>query len=208
MAKKSYLIFLLSIFFLFAGYLAMAPLDRHDWLLENLLTVIFIIALLFSYRSFPLSLTAYTLIFLFLILHEIGAHFTYAKVPYNDFFIHLFQFDVNAFFGFERNHFDRLVHFLYGFFLVYPLYEIFQRGIGLKGFWGYFCAVNVIMSSSMLFELFEWAAAEIFGGDLGVAYLGTQGDVWDAHKDMALASLGALLVMLVLAWFKGKSKSL
>jgi len=55
------------------------------------------------------------------------------------------------------------------------------------------------MSTSMLFELFEWGAAEWFGGDLGIAYLGTQGDVWDAHKDMALASLGALVTMIIVA---------
>ena len=207
MTKKGYPLLLLLVFFLFTGWLAIEPLDRHDWLLENVITVIFIATLLFTYRSFPLSLTSYTLIFLFLLLHEVGAHFTYAKVPYNDFFISFLSFDLNNFFGFERNHFDRLVHFLYGFFLVYPIYEIFQRGIGLKGFWCYFFAVDVVMSSSTLFELFEWAAAEIFGGDLGIAYLGTQGDVWDAHKDMALASLGALLIMLTLAWLKRNAKN-
>src|SRR5690606_31625068 len=66
-----------------------------------------------------------------------------------------------------------------------------------KGFWGYFFPLDLVMATSMLFELFEWGAAELFGGDLGIAYLGTQGDVWDAHKDMALASLGALIAMLL-----------
>ena len=66
-----------------------------------------------------------------------------------------------------------------------------------EGFWGYFLPLDLTMSTSMLFELFEWGAAELFGGDLGMAYLGTQGDVWDAHKDMALASLGALTAMLI-----------
>jgi len=67
----------------------------------------------------------------------------------------------------------------------------------VRGFWGYFLPLDLTMSTSMIFELFEWAAAEIFGGELGQAYLGTQGDIWDAHKDMALASLGAAIAMTI-----------
>jgi len=66
--------------------------------------------------------------------------------------------------------------------------------------WAYFVAVLIVMSTSMLYEMIEWGAAEFFGGDLGVAYLGTQGDVWDAHKDMLLASIGAVLAALYLYW--------
>ena len=73
------------------------------------------------------------------------------------------------------------------------------RVASVKGFWGYFLPLDLTMSTSMLYELIEWGAAELFGGDLGAAFLGTQGDIWDAHKDMALASLGALLAMLVTA---------
>lgn len=97
--------------------------------------------------------------------------------------------------GWERNHFDRLVHFSYGLLLAYPIREIFLRVANVRGFWGYFLPLDVAMSTSMIFELFEWGAAVLFGGDLGMAYLGTQGDIWDAHKDMALASLGALIAM-------------
>jgi len=75
--------------------------------------------------------------------------------------------------------------------------EIFLRVADVRGFWGYFLPLDLTMSSSMLFELLEWLVAEVFGGGLGQAYLGTQGDVWDAHRDMALASLGALIAMLV-----------
>jgi putative membrane protein len=76
----------------------------------------------------------------------------------------------------------------------------------VRGFWGYFLPLDLTMSTSTLFELIEWLVAEVFGGDLGVAYLGTQGDVWDAHKDMALASLGALLAMSVTAFVNSRSK--
>jgi putative membrane protein len=90
-----------------------------------------------------------------------------------------------------------VVHFCYGLLLAYPVRELFLRVAAVRGFWGYFLPLDFTMSTSMMFELFEWLAAEVFGGDLGQAYLGTQGDVWDAHKDMALASLGALIAMLV-----------
>jgi putative membrane protein len=101
--------------------------------------------------------------------------------------------------GWERNHFDRSVHFLYGLLLAYPVREVFLRVADVRGFWGYFLPLDLTMSTSMMFELFEWGAAELVGGDLGMAYLGTQGDVWDAHKDMALASLGALIAMSLTA---------
>ena len=106
---------------------------------------------------------------------------------------------LNELCGFERNHFDRLVHFSYGLLLAYPIREVFLRIADAKGFWGYFLPLDVVMSTSMLYELIEWAAAVGFGGELGQAYLGTQGDVWDAHKDMALASCGALLAMTATA---------
>jgi putative membrane protein len=74
---------------------------------------------------------------------------------------------------------------------------VFLRVADVRGFWGYFLPLDLTMSTSMIFELVEWQAAEFFGGDLGMAYLGTQGDIWDAHKDMALASIGALIAMAV-----------
>jgi putative membrane protein len=91
------------------------------------------------------------------------------------------------------------VHFLYGLLMAYPLREFFLRVADVRGFWGYFLPLDFAISTSAMFEMVEWAAAEVFGGELGAAYLGTQGDVWDAHKDMGLASLGALIAMLATA---------
>jgi putative membrane protein len=122
---------------------------------------------------------------------------TYAKVPYDQFFITNLGFSLNDFMGWERNHFDRLVHFLFGLLLAYPIREFYCRVADSKGFWAYFFSLELTMAASMMFELFEWGAAELFGGELGIAYLGTQGDIWDAHKDMALASLGAFLAMSI-----------
>lgn len=171
----------------------------HDWMLENVLTVFFLAGMAWSARTFPMSRVSYSLIFLFMCLHETGAHWTYAEVPYNEWTRALFGTSLNDMLGLERNHFDRLVHFSYGLLLAYPIREVFLRIADVRGLWGYALPLDVAMSTSMIFELFEWGAAEYFGGDLGVAYLGTQGDVWDAHKDMALASIGALIAMSITA---------
>ena len=179
--------------------LAINPYDRKDWALENALVVVIMIFLVGTANRFPLSRISYTLLFVFLCLHEVGSHYTYAEVPYDDLWQALFGRSFNSLMGWERNHFDRLVHFSYGLLLAYPIREVFHRVAQVRGFWGYFLPLDVTMSTSMLFELFEWAAAEIFGGDLGVAYLGTQGDIWDAHKDMGLATLGAIIAMAVTA---------
>ena len=197
MPHKKYFLILSLLFFIEFLLLAISPYDRSGWALENALVLVFIVLMALSYRYFLLSRVSYSLIFLFICLHEVGSHFTYARVPYDEFLISTFNFSLNGFMGWERNHFDRLVHFLYGLLLAYPIREVFCRIANVKGFWGYFLPLDLTMSSSMMFELFEWAAAELFGGDLGIAYLGTQGDVWDAHKDMALASLGAFIAMTI-----------
>ena len=187
---------LLAILFLpYWIVLAIEPRDRADWLLENLLAIVFAAVLVASFKRLPLSGISYTTIFLFLCLHTLGAHYTYAEVPYDDWVRALTGGSLNEAMGWERNHFDRLVHFSYGLLLAYPIREVFLRVVDARGFWGYFLPLDVTMSTSMIFELFEWVVAERVGGDLGMAYLGTQGDVWDAHKDMALASLGAALAM-------------
>ncbi|MEJ2382170.1 MAG: DUF2238 domain-containing protein [Gammaproteobacteria bacterium] len=194
-SHRRYFLFLSLLFAVVWLLLAVAPLDRHDWALENLLLVVFVAVLAATYRRLPLSRISYTLIFLFLCLHSVGAHYTYAKVPYDDWWRALTGHSLNSVLGWQRNDFDRVVHFSYGLLLAYPIRELFLRVADVRGFWGYFLPLDITMSTSMLFELFEWGAAELFGGDLGVAYLGTQGDVWDAQKDMALASLGALIAM-------------
>ncbi len=194
-----YLAVLSILFAIVFAVLAIAPYDRHDWALENVLVVALVAVLIASYRHLPLSRVSYTLLFAFLCLHEVGAHYTYAQVPYDAWWQALTGETFNAMVGWERNHFDRVIHFCYGLLLAYPIRELFLRVVGVRGFWGYFLPLDLTMSTSMLFELFEWGAAEFFGGDLGVAYLGTQGDVWDAHKDMLLASVGAVVAMVVTA---------
>lgn len=204
MTRRRYLSVLAVAFALFWGLLAISPSDRADWALENALAIVGTILLVGTARALPLSRVSYTLIFVFMCLHTVGAHYTYAEVPYDEWARRLTGMTLNAVMGLQRNHFDRLVHFSYGLLLAYPIREMFVRVADARGFWSYFLPVDVTMSTSMIFELIEWAAAEIFGGDLGVAYLGTQGDVWDAHKDMALASIGAVIGMTITAAINGR----
>ncbi|MGB3120285.1 MAG: DUF2238 domain-containing protein [Verrucomicrobiales bacterium] len=169
----------------------------QDWLLENVLVLAAIPVLWAIYRKLPFTRLSWTLVFLFYYLHELGAHYTYSNVPYDAWWQSLFGRSLNEMMGWERNHFDRLVHFLYGLLLAYPVREIFLSLARARGFWGYFLPLDLVLSSSALYELFEWAAAEIFAGDIGVAYVGAQGDFWDAQKDMALAMAGALIALLI-----------
>jgi putative membrane protein len=194
----TYPIALLAIFMAFWLALAVAPLDRHDWLLENALTIIALLLLCFTYRDLRFSNFAYTALFIFMLLHTIGAHYTYAKVPYDAWCKTLTGTTLNAMLGLQRNQFDRLVHFLYGFLLFPVFWEMFAAKISARGFWRYLAPTAFIMSHAGIYEVIEWGAAEFFGGDLGVAYLGTQGDEWDAQKDMALAMLGTLLALILL----------
>jgi putative membrane protein len=206
MFRNWYILGLLAIFTVLWAILAIAPLHRDDWLLENVLLAAAVVALIVSYRPLPLSLISYSTLFVFFCLHTIGAHYTYAEVPYDAAFRTLTGVSFNELMGWERNHYDRLVHFCYGLLLAYPVRELCLRVTTVRGFLSYFLPLDLTMSTSMLYELIEWWAAVTFGGDLGVAFLGTQGDVWDAHKDMALASLGALITMMVTAGVSGVFK--
>jgi putative membrane protein len=179
--------------------LAINPRYRQDWALENALSVAFVAALVLFRHRLPLSRLSYTALVLFLTLHTIGAHYTYAEVPYDQWSRALTGRALSDLLGWERNHYDRVVHFSYGFLFAYPIRQILTEVAGVRGIWGYYLPFAVTSSSSADFELIEWGAATVFGGDLGIAYLGTQGDVWDAQKDMALAAVGALLSMTLVA---------
>jgi putative membrane protein len=201
MSHRKYFLILSALFFVEFLILAISPYNRADWALENVMTMVVALVLGSTYKKFPFSRISYSLIFVFMCLHEIGSHYTYARVPYDSFLINYFNFSLNDLMGWERNNYDRVVHFLYGLFLTYPFREVYCRFTNSKGFWGYFFPLLFSITASMSFELLEWAAVELFGGELGMLFLGTQGDIWDAHKDMALAALGALIAILIVAGF-------
>jgi putative membrane protein len=158
MSRKAYLWTLGIVYLAWWVLMAIKPKHFDDWLMENILVFLAAGVLVFTYKAFPLSRVSYTCIFVFLVLHALGAHYTYAEVPYQQWFPSLAG---------GRNHFDRLVHFSYGLLLAYPIREMFLRIGNVRGFWGYFLPLDLTMSTSMLYELIEWAAAETVGSDLG-----------------------------------------
>lgn len=187
---------LLAAFAIVLAVLAIDPASRSDWLLENVLVALALPLLVWAYRRIRLSNAAYTLLFVFSVLHEIGAHYQYSEVPYEQWFAAISGGgSIDALFGFERNQYDRLLHFLYGVLVTPAVTEMICARVDLRGIWRYMLPATFMFSHGMVYELFEWIAAALFGGDLGTAYLGTQGDAWDAQKDMALAVLGTVLIL-------------
>ena len=176
--------------------LAIKPWYRQDWLLENVLVLIAVPLLARFGPDLKLSDASYYCLFVFFTLHVIGAHYTYSEVPYQQWF----GLDSAG----SRNHYDRLVHFLYGLLMARPVMELLDARARPVGLWRWLLPVLFLMSHGALYESIEWVAAEIFGGDLGVAYLGTQGDVWDAQKDTALAAAGAVLGVTFWLWWRAR----
>ena len=187
-------IVLMVAFALFGAFwimMALYPVDRRDWLLENLLVFVTMAVLGGTYRRFRFSDGSYILIMAFLVLHTIGAHYTYAKVPAG--------FWIQDWLHLARNHYDRVIHFGFGFLLLYPMRELLQRSAGAQPRWAPWLAFVALCALSSLFEIIEAVVAQLVAPDLGAAYLGTQGDGWDAQKDMSAAFVGALIAAGYLA---------
>ena len=168
---------------------ALRPVYPTDWVMENLLVAAAVPALVLTHRRFPLSDLSYILITLFLMLHAVGAHYTYAEVPLG--------FWLKDAFGLARNHFDRIVHASFGLLIAYPVREMFLRLVSARGFWAYYFPLDVTLAFSGLYEILEMIVARTVSPDAGDAYLGTQGDPFDAVMDMTCAFLGAVVCMLV-----------
>jgi putative membrane protein len=164
------------------------PVKLEYWALENILTIIFLAVLIVTRNQIQLSKTAYTLIFLFLALHITGSHYAYS-VP-------LFA-DLQEAMDLSRNHFDRVVHFAFGLLLTYPLYELIVIKANISKINAAVMAFALINTFSLAYELIEWLVALVVDPEAGSAFLGAQGDEWDAQKDMALALLGSLIALII-----------
>jgi len=181
----------LVVFLLVWVGLAIAPRYRADWLLENLPVFVAVPAAVAGYARFRFSNLAYLQATLFAILHTLGSHYTYSEVPLGDWLRDLL--------GFSRNHYDRLVHFAFGLLMLRPVCELGFRGRPLGRFAAAYFGVAGVACWSLAYEVVEWLVAAVADPSAGTAYLGTQGDVWDAQKDMALA-LGGAAVAALLEW--------
>ncbi len=192
--------------FFFASFLVVWALtlvftsDLNNWLLENLLTVVSLIFLFSTYGKYRFSDASYTLIWFFLCLHVYGSQHTYAE--------NNFGYWLQDLTGTERNHYDRIVHFAFGFLLAYPVYEVFTQWKKYPLSLARWMPIQLTLSVSSLYELLEWAVADIFFQEQGVAYLGTQGDAWDAQKDVFLALLGAGIASFGIRYFSVRGKEI
>lgn len=178
--------------------LAIAPRYRQDWLLENALVFVALPLFIATYRRLRFTNASYAALFAFFVLHEIGAHYTYSEVPYDEWLTAFLGFSPNHYFGLSRNDYDRFVHAMYGLLMTPVANELFANRASPRGVWRWIFPVTFVMSHSLIYELVEWFAAIQFGGNLGAAYLGSQGDPWDAQRDMLMASLGSVLSMSII----------
>ena len=175
---------------------AIKPFDRQDWLLENFLVFLALPAMVVLFRRRLLSNVSYALLFVFLTLHAIGAHFTYTEMPLGN----LLRDNLN----WSRNHYDRVVHFAFGLLVAYPVREVLV-GLGLRRrVLSGVVAIHVVMAWSGLYEVVEGLVAHLVNPELGAAFNGIQGDIWDAQKDMSLALTGAFCSMTVALLFDRK----
>lgn len=193
--SKKWLGALCAAYLVLFALLALHPVDRPTWFVENL-TVWIIIGVIFALyaRGVRFSLMAYLLMSVLIYLHTIGGHYTFAKVP--------FSF-VTDLFGFERNHFDRIAHFSVGFYAFAVAEWLWARRMVANRFLLFTYPVFVIATIAMSYEIIEWIYAALSNPEAGIAYLGSQGDIWDAQKDMLADTLGAIAATLFFFWFRG-----
>lgn len=178
--------------------LAVDPADRGHWLAENLMVFGLITALWLARRVIRLSPPSALMLFAFLCLHAVGSHYGYAHVPYDRWMTMAAGFSLQDVFGFQRNHYDRLVHLAFGLLLAWPIREVLLQTSPVRGRWSYLLPTALVMAASMAYEVAEWLAVLVAAPNGGGAeLLGMQGDEWDSQKDMALAAAGAMLAMTI-----------
>ena len=168
-------------------------------LLQHIPTLLLLVASPWFLRRWPLSTASLACIALFMALHTLGGRYAYSNVPYDDWAHALTGSSLSDVCGWTRNHYDRLVHFAFGALSVVPVSEIARRWGGLGGRGAALTVIAWVLALSCLYEIFEWLLTIVAAGETADRYNGQQGDIWDAQKDMALAALGAILVMVVRA---------
>ena len=189
-----------------ASFIA-APYPQ-ELILQHVPTIFGLLLLAVAICRFHPSVASLACSFAFLWLHIIGARWIYSFVPYDDWTQALFGMRLSDFFGWERNHYDRLVHFASGFLGLPILSDFLQSTCGLRPRGGSLLAAAVVLAIGAIYEVIEWQIAISFSPAMAKSYNGQQGDVWDAQKDLALALLGAMLcVPLVYSWTSQGARS-
>ncbi len=190
--------FLLFTYVIFFIALAIKPYDRDVWVAENLPIVGIVLFLAVTHRKFQFSNLSYIMMSVLIFLHTVGGYFTFERVPF-DF--------ITDFFGFERNHYDRIAHFSVGFY-AFPVAEYLNRKnlVNSKLLMALFGILS-IFTVAAIYEIIEWIYAVTANPTAGIAFLGSQGDIWDAQKDMLADGLGAILSGIIFLKVNKKTKN-
>ncbi|MHA5056955.1 DUF2238 domain-containing protein [Acinetobacter schindleri] len=197
---------ILAIAIIFAS---IQPLEMESYLLHQTGTVLMIVMLILCLYKIGLSFFSFNLYLAFLLIHVVAAHYLYSYVPYNEWTQTLFGFDLNAAMGWSRNMFDRFVHLAFGLLLYPVFYRLFQVWLPQqKPFTVFLLVIQFVMATSLIYEWIEWLIAIGLSPEQAESYNGQQGDMWDAHKDMFLATVGSMFTGVLMLISQNKKSSL
>lgn len=181
---------LLACYLIFLIITGIAPYDRQVWVAELVPIIAIVLTLVISYRYFQFSNMAYVMMSVLIFMHTIGGHYTFERVPFGF---------VSDLFGFERNHYDRVAHFSVGFYAFAIAELLLLKRLVTSKWILYLFPIFAIFTVASVYEILEWYYAAAAAPEQGVAFLGSQGDVWDAQKDMLSDGLGAILAIGIFA---------
>ena len=193
-AKNGWLIGFIIVFLLTWLNSFLFTSDMANWRLENVLTIAAMVFMVVTYRKFQFSDLSYLLIAIFLCLHVYGSKHAYAENPFGYWLMEVLDT--------PRNHYDRIVHFSFGFLLAYPMREVCLKWLGFPKWVAWALPIEITLSLSGFYEIVEWVVADVFFNAQGDAFLGTQGDIWDAQKDITLAVSGAIIATTIVSLLK------
>lgn len=195
---KKFKAILCSIYLLFAIYLmTISPYaNTSELYLNNIGTLFLFLLMILDLFKNTLGKYGFLGLFIFSVLHSIGSTWLYSFVPYNEWIDGIFGINLKEYFDFSRNHYDRLVHFSFGVFLLAATKDLIIKVYKINIKSALIIAFLCIQAFSMVYELLEWGIAFSLSEDMAESYNGQQGDMWDAHKDMALAMVGSMI-----SWF-------
>jgi putative membrane protein len=195
--KKLLLVFILLFVAVWADSI-IGTTDMANWIIENTLTVISLVFLISTYKAFRFNTFSYLLLCIFLCMHVYGSKYTYAENPLG--------FYLQDIFNSPRNQYDRIVHFSFGLLLFYPMWECFSKWLKYPKSISLSLPILWVVFVGAIYEIIEWLVADVFFAEQGISYLGTQGDIWDAQKDMAVAFVGVCLATLLFIFVTGLNK--
>lgn len=202
-------IILCCLYLIFGIYMMnISPYNYPELHLNNIGTLFLLILMIIDALKNVLSKAGFWGLFIFSVLHSIGSTWLYSFVPYNDLFIQVFSFDLDAYFEFTRNHYDRFVHFSFGILLLASTKDLIMHWYKFNLKQALLVAFLSIQAFSMIYELFEWGIAVSLSEGMAESYNGQQGDMWDAHKDMGLAMIGSTIAWIIIGLQSVRKKNL